>query len=51
MLILSDALTMTMNEEASGDRITFALFGGDGPIPRQRIEFISFSVKTAISPA
>ena len=44
MLILSDALTMTMNEEASGDRITFVLFGGDRPIPRQRIEFISISV-------
>jgi Arabinose-binding domain of AraC transcription regulator, N-term len=44
MLILSDALTMTMSEEAGGDRITFVLFGGDRPIPRQRIEFISVSV-------
>jgi AraC-like DNA-binding protein len=44
MLILSDALTMTMSEEPDGDRITFVLFGGDRPIPRQRIEFISISV-------
>src|SRR5262249_41799073 len=44
MLILSDALTMTMDAEADGDRVTFVLFGGDRPIPRQRIEFISISV-------
>ena len=44
MLILSDALTMTRTEEPGGDRITFVLFGGDRPIPRQRIEFIFVSV-------
>ena len=44
MLILSDALTVTVNEELGGDRITFVLFGGDRPMPRQRIEFISISV-------
>jgi hypothetical protein len=44
MLILSDALTMTMEQEAGGDRITFVLFGGDRPMPRQRIEFICISV-------
>ena len=44
MLILSDALTMTISEEAGAERITFVLFGGDRPIPRQRIEFISVSV-------
>ena len=40
MLILSDALTMTMSEERGGYRMAFVLFGGDRPIPRQRIEFI-----------
>jgi AraC-like DNA-binding protein len=40
MLILSDALTLTMHEEPGGYRLTFVLFGGDRPIPRQRIEFI-----------
>jgi AraC-like DNA-binding protein len=44
MLILSDALTMTMIEEGEGLRITFVLFGGDRPIPRQRIEFIFVTV-------
>src|SRR6516164_6602074 len=44
LLILSDALTMTMEAEADGDRVTFVLFGGDQPIPRQRIEFICISV-------
>ena len=52
MLILSDALTMTMNEEQGGamneeqggERMTFVLFGGDRPVPRQRIEFIFVSV-------
>src|SRR5262249_10911198 len=44
MLILSDALTMTMSEEQAGTRVTFVLFGGDRPIPRQRIEFIVVSV-------
>jgi len=44
MLILSDALTMTMEEEAAGDRVTFVLFGGDRPVPRQRVEFIAVSV-------
>jgi AraC-like DNA-binding protein len=40
LLILSDALTMTMREERTGCRITFILSGGDRPVPRQRIEFI-----------
>src|SRR6516225_3361506 len=58
LLILSDALTMTMTEEEDGLRITFVLFGGDRPIPRQRIEFIFVTVisfcrwicRTRISP-
>jgi AraC-like DNA-binding protein len=44
LLILSDALTMTMTEEADGYRIDFVLFGGDRPIPRQRIEYIFVTV-------
>jgi AraC-like DNA-binding protein len=40
LLILSDAFTMTMDEEQAGYRVAFVLFGGDRPIPRQRIEFI-----------
>jgi AraC-like DNA-binding protein len=44
LLILSDALTMTMTEEADGYRIDFVLFGGNRPIPRQRIEFMFVSV-------
>ena len=40
LLILSDAFTMTMDEEQAGYRVVFVLFGGDRPIPRQRIEFI-----------
>jgi AraC-like DNA-binding protein len=40
LLILSDAFTMTMDEERAGYRVAFVLFGGDRPIPRQRIEFI-----------
>ena len=40
MLILSDALTMTMTEEGGGYRVTFVLTGGERPVPRQRIEFI-----------
>jgi AraC-like DNA-binding protein len=40
LLILSDALTMTMSEERAGYRVTFVLVGGDRPVPRQRIEFI-----------
>src|SRR5215475_6682243 len=40
LLILSDALTMTMDEEQAGYRVVFVLFGGDRPVPRQRIEFI-----------
>ena len=44
MLILSDALTMTMDEERDGFRMTFVLFGGDRPVPRQRIEFIFVTV-------
>jgi AraC-like DNA-binding protein len=44
MLILSDALTMTMAEERDGYRLAFVLFGGHRPIPRQRIEFIFVTV-------
>jgi AraC-like DNA-binding protein len=44
LLILSDALTMTMREEDAGFRVTFVLFGGDRPVPRQRIEFIFVTV-------
>ena len=40
MLILSDALTMTMSEECGGYRVTFVLSGGERPVPRPRIEFI-----------
>jgi AraC-like DNA-binding protein len=40
LLILSDAFTMTMDEEEAGYRVSFVLLGGDRPIPRQRIEFI-----------
>jgi AraC-type transcriptional regulator len=31
LLILSDALTMTMSEEPTGYRVTFELFGGNRP--------------------
>jgi AraC-like DNA-binding protein len=44
LLILSDALTMTMSEESAGYRVTFVLFGGARPVPRQRIEFIFITV-------
>jgi AraC-like DNA-binding protein len=44
LLILSDALTMTLGEERAGYRLTFVLFGGDRPVPRQRIEFIFVTV-------
>jgi AraC-like DNA-binding protein len=44
LLILSDALTMTMSEERVGYRVTFVLLGGDRPVPRQRIEFIFVTV-------
>jgi AraC-like DNA-binding protein len=44
LLILSDALTMMMSEERAGYRVTFVLFGGDRPVPRQRIEFIFVTV-------
>ena len=40
LLILSDALTMTMSKERAGYRVTFVLLGGNRPVPRQRIEFI-----------
>jgi AraC-like DNA-binding protein len=40
LLILSDALSMSAGEEREGYRVTFELFGGDRPVPRQRIEFI-----------
>jgi AraC-like DNA-binding protein len=40
LLILSDTFTMTMSEERGGYRIVFVLFGGDRPVPRQRVEFI-----------
>jgi AraC-like DNA-binding protein len=44
LLILSDCLTMTTTEGADGYRIDFVLFGGERPIPRQRIEFIFVTV-------
>jgi len=44
LLILSDALTMTMSTEEAGCRVTFVLFGGERPVPRQRIEFIFITV-------
>ena len=44
LLILSDALTMTLSEESGGYRVTFELFGGNRPVPRQRVEFILISV-------
>src|SRR5262249_9129058 len=40
MLILSDALTMTLNKEHGRYRIAFEMFGGSRPVPRQRIEYI-----------
>ena len=44
LLILSDALTMILSEERGGYRVTFELFGGSRPVPRQRVEFILVSV-------
>ena len=44
MLILSDALTMTMSEERDGYRLTFVLSGGTRPVPRSRIEYIFITV-------
>src|SRR5215469_13771596 len=44
LLILSDCLTMTTTEEGDRYRIDFVLFGGDRPIPRQRIEFMFVTV-------
>src|ERR1043166_7061294 len=40
LLILSDTFTMTMSEEPAGYRVTFVLFGGDRPVPPQRVESI-----------
>ena len=40
LLILSDALTMTLTEDSGRYRIGLALFGGARPVPRQRIEFV-----------
>jgi AraC-like DNA-binding protein len=40
LLILSDTFTMMLSEEHDGYRVTFVLFGGDRPVPRQRVEFI-----------
>src|SRR5215468_7594047 len=40
LIILSDTFTMTMSEEPGGYRLVFVLFGGDRPVPRQRVEFI-----------
>jgi AraC-like DNA-binding protein len=44
LLILSDALAMTLSEQGGGYRVTFELFGGNRPVPRQRVEFILVSV-------
>ena len=40
LLILSDAFTMAIGKEDAGYRVTFELFGGERPVPRQRMEFI-----------
>jgi AraC-like DNA-binding protein len=40
LLILSDTFTMAMSEEPVGYRLTFVLFGGNRPVPRQRVEYI-----------
>ena len=40
LIILSDAFTMALSEEDANYRMTFVLFGGDRPVPRQRVEFI-----------
>ncbi len=44
MLILSDALTMHLDDEHRGYRMSFELFGGGRPVPRQRVEFIVVTV-------
>jgi AraC-like DNA-binding protein len=44
LLILSDALAMTITEEDGVCRVNFELFGGGRPVPRQRIEFIFTTV-------
>lgn len=44
LIILSDALAMTISEERGVCRMTFELFGGNRPVPRQRIEFIFTTV-------
>lgn len=44
LIILSDALAMTISEERGVCRVTFELFGGNRPVPRQRIEFIFTTV-------
>ena len=44
LLILSDALAMTISDQREGCLITFELFGGGKPVPRQRIEFIFSTV-------
>jgi AraC-like DNA-binding protein len=46
LCILSDALTMFLSEEDGRYRIAFELYGGDRPVPRQRIEFIFVTVIT-----
>ena len=35
---------MTLSEERGGYWVTFELFGGNRPVPRQRVEFILISV-------
>jgi AraC-like DNA-binding protein len=40
LLILSDALTMTLGDDRGRYRIGLALFGGERPVPRQRVEFV-----------
>src|SRR5262245_10839111 len=44
LLILSDAFTMAIGKEDAGHRVTFELFGGERPVPRQRMEFIVVTV-------
>lgn len=46
LLILSDALTIIRSEESGQCRVSFELFGGSRPVPRQRVEFILAQVVT-----
>ena len=43
-LLAEARIDSAMSEEDAGYRVTFILFGGDRPVPRQRIEFILVTV-------